>query len=92
LVDSLRSVGVLVEGHNFRSAQGGERQCDCARWNVSYAQPCIPLAAAAGPWSGLYIVHSWDTMTQCARRGIQIDIDGTEIAVHALSSAAGSLP
>jgi hypothetical protein len=84
MVGILREMGVRIELDNIWCAEGARRREDRARWGASRAQPLVPLLAAAGPWSGLYHLHSWDTMTDCARRGVEIVIDGTEIEAHKL--------
>lgn len=75
--------GILIEPADIWFAQGGDRRRDGARWGALYARQLIPLRGAALTLPcGL---HSWSTLTDCARHGVDIAIDGLEIEVFALS-------
>jgi len=83
IIDRLRAVGLLVRYSDIWCAEGAHRRIDCARWGVVGVKPCTPLRTAG------YLIpfhaHSWDTMTKCAMKGIEIQIDGAEIEIFALT-------
>ena len=62
LSERLAAVGVDVSPDNLLFTMGGERQCDCARWETLDARKGSEPAH----------VFSFSTMTVCARHGLEL--------------------
>lgn len=65
LAERLAEVGIQVDAGDILGTQGGERSCDCARWET------LNATKDGEPTH----VFSWDTMTICARYGIVLSRD-----------------
>ncbi len=65
LSERLAEVGIDVHPADLLSTMGGERQCDCARWETIDARKDGEPAH----------VHSFSTMTACARYGVVLTDD-----------------
>lgn len=85
LIARLSEVGLVVGEPDLWCQEGGHRHMDVARWGAVRVQMRPPLILAGRRNVAL---HSWDTMTDCANRGIQFGEafpdSLLEIEVHAL--------